>query len=408
MAVIHSVTKTIDMDAIGIYCGLEKSYKDQFAYIDESLEIRLFGFGCLLECESVPAEYESNKGVAPYFFSCNSFDPDDSKERDELFKNLESDMYILPEITLIERNGTMMIQKNSVDDYASIDMKLPFKDYASSKIDYEVSLDDRDSWISDVERILKHIKTGDVEKVVLSRRLELSSEKGFSASQMLINLIVSKVNGTIFLYKRGDVFFIGATPEHLITKNGKNVSTTCIAGTAPCGADETEKRRFAEALLNDGKNLREHNYVMKYLIGIFSETCTSVSITENPSILSLDHVQHLYTPVTGEISAGITLHELRSMIHPTPALAGTPKDKAMELIRETEGYNRGLYGGTFGYTDSNGNGSYSVAIRSGVFSGRRGYVFAGCGIVSDSNPKEEYDEVDMKLRTIYIALDGNI
>lgn len=406
MAVIYSVTRRIDVDTIGVYCGLEKSYEDQFVYVDESLEIRIFGFGCLLECESVPAEYESDEGIAPYFFSCDSFDPDDPREKDALFRNLKSDVYILPEITLIERNGTTMIQKNAVDDYASIDMELPFEDYAPSKIDYEVSLDDKDSWVSNVEKILKHIKAEDVEKVVLSRRLQLSSEKGFSASQMLINLIVSKVNGTIFLYKRGDVFFIGATPERLITKNGEDVSTTCIAGTAPCGTDETEKRRFAKALLNDGKNLREHNYVVKYLTDIFSETCTSVSIAEHPSILSLDHVQHLYTPVTGKTYAGITLHELRSMIHPTPALAGTPKDKAMELIRETEGYNRGLYGGTFGYTDSKGNGSYSVAIRSGVFSGHRGYVFAGCGIVSDSNPKEEYEEIDMKLRTIYIALDG--
>ena len=123
-------------------------------------------------------------------------------------------------------------------------------------------------------------------------------------------------------------------------------------------------------------------------------------------IQELPQLQHLCTPVQGKIMSGRTLSELANQLHPTPALSGSPVGQAMMALRQLEPYNRGFFGGTAGFVNASGGGEFVVTIRSGVFDGEEGYIYAGCGIVEGSVPADEYQETNLKMRTVVDAFGG--
>ena len=253
---------------------------------------------------------------------------------------------------------------------------------------------------------LERIESGKIEKLVPSRRIELQTEEPFSSKDVLVNLIDGSARGTVFLYRYGDVFFCGCTPELLLRKRGTHVESMCLAGTCPHGSSLDEQRALAEELLASEKNRREHEYVVKFMREVFARNCYNVEIPASPQIKVLKHVQHLHTPAAAEVMEGTTLMALASQLHPTPALSGTPVGEALMTLREAEGYNRGFFGGAVGYVNAQGDGEFSVAIRSGVFDGERGWLYAGCGIVEGSDPAAEFNEIDLKLKTILSAFEA--
>jgi len=139
---------------------------------------------------------------------------------------------------------------------------------------------------------------------------------------------------------------------------------------------------------------------------VFARNCYNVDIPTTPQIKVLKHVQHLHTPAAAQVMEGTTLMGLASQLHPTPALSGTPVGEALMTLREAEGYNRGFFGGAVGYVNADGDGEFSVAIRSGVFDGERGWLYAGCGIVEGSDAAAEFNEIDLKLKTILSAFEA--
>jgi len=191
-----------------------------------------------------------------------------------------------------------------------------------------------------------------------------------------------------------------------VRKQGNNVASMCLAGTIAKGSTEQETQANAAALLADDKNRREHDFVVQFMRQVFARNCYNVNIPAEPTILPLQHVQHLYTPVAAQVMDGTSLLSLAAQLHPTPALSGTPVGEALMCLREAEGYNRGFFGGSVGYVDAAGDGEFSVAIRSGVFDGEAGWLYAGCGIVEGSDAQSEYDEIDLKLKTILTAFEG--
>lgn len=158
--------------------------------------------------------------------------------------------------------------------------------------------------------------------------------------------------------------------------------------------------------MNDEKNRREHDYVVRFIREVFERNCYDVDIPAEPTILPLKHVQHLYTPARACVMEGVSLFSLMEQLHPTPALAGQPVGEALMSLREIESYNRGFFGGAVGVVDAEDNGEFSVAIRSGVFDGEAGWIYAGCGVVEGSDPREEFNEIDMKFETILSAFQG--
>jgi menaquinone-specific isochorismate synthase len=163
---------------------------------------------------------------------------------------------------------------------------------------------------------------------------------------------------------------------------------------------------LGEQLLADRKNRMEHQFVVQMIKEALEESCEDVILPDKPQLMKLRNIQHLYTPVVGKCKEDASLLLLVERLHPTPALGGLPKKAAIEKIRHVEELDRGLYGGPLGWMDYRGNGEFAVSIRSGLIQGKEASLFAGCGIVADSNSESEFSETSLKFRPMLTALGG--
>lgn len=415
MTKIYTYTQPVDADIVDAFCVLQKGFTDQFVVYDKTRKARVMGLG---RCIALPSlrevEYDVQGDVAqpPVLFSFNRFDAENPKPADELFASFPRLSLMLPEVVLIENDEGRFLQVNSLGPVYTGRVERFSRHIEQAKprsrvtIPFELEPDSREDWTEAVADGLAAIRDGRVDKVVLSRRQKLTAAHPFSSKDLLVNLIDGPARGTVLLYRYGDVFFCGCTPELLVRKRGASVESMCLAGTAAAGADETERARLSFELLHDEKNLQEHAYVVDFIREVFRRNCHDVAIPDSPGILPLQHVQHLHTPASAQVLEGKTLMGLMGELHPTPALSGAPVGEALMLIRQIEAYNRGFFGGAAGYVDGDGDGEFAVALRTGVFDGEIGWVYAGCGIVEGSVAADEYDEIDMKLKTILSAFDG--
>lgn len=466
MTRIYTSNTPIEADLVDAFCALQKGFTDQFVYYDKARACRYMGLGRCIALPSLrEVEYESGEGgplhvvaaaegcasafrgdasgvaaageglgdgrdVAfgaagagraeaavgdaavdqpPVFFSFNRFDATNPAPADELMASFPRLRFMLPEIVLIENERGRFLQVNSlgpvypgrVARFTRMVAAAPPRQRAV--IPFSLEPDSREAWDEAMGAALAAIGEGRVSKVVLSRRLRLVAEHPFSSKDLLVNLIDGDARGTVLLYRYADVFFCGCTPELLVRKRGDAVASMCLAGTCPTGATSAESDALAEALMADGKNRAEHDYVVQLIRSVLDRVCYDVDVPAVPEIMRLAHVQHLYTPARARVLAGVTLTDLMEDLHPTPAVAGTPVGEAKMLLRAIEPYSRGFYAGACGFVDGAGDGEFSVALRTGVFDGEMGYVYGGCGIVASSDADAEYAEIDLKLRTILSA-----
>lgn len=415
MTKIYSLTQPMDADMVDAFCMLQKGFTDQFVYYDKARACRYMGLGrCIALHSPEDSEYELEGSVdqPPVFFSFNRFDAENPAPADELFQAFPRLKFMLPEIVLIENERGRMLQVNSLGPvYAGRAARFMRQAAAAPRrkrenIGYRLESDSRQAWGEACESAFAAIEEGRVGKVVLSRRKKLLADHPFSSKDLLVNLIDGDAVGTVILYRYADVFFCGCTPELLVRKRGQNVESMCLAGTCPRGETLEEGEMFAERLMADGKNRAEHDYVVRFIRDVFGRTCYDVDVPGVPGILSLRHVQHLCTPAKAKVLEGVLLEELMGDLHPTPAVAGTPVGEAKMLIRSIEQYNRGFFAGAAGIVDGDGDGEFSVALRTGVFDGEMGWVYAGCGIVAGSDVEAEYAEIDAKLKTILSAFEA--
>ncbi|WP_064092739.1 isochorismate synthase [Rossellomorea aquimaris] len=263
-------------------------------------------------------------------------------------------------------------------------------------------------WKQSVQNVVNQLKQGEMNKVVLARRCKVSFDTPITSDFVLDNLWKQQPDSFIFSYERKESCFIGATPERLVKKMGKEILSTCLAGSISRGHNLLEDEKLGEELLHDEKNRYEHQLVVDSIRQGLEPYCEELSIPSTPQLMKLKDIQHLYTPVIGEASEHTTLLNLVEKLHPTPALGGVPRDKALYVIRKEEEMDRGLYAGPVGWLDAYGNGEFAVALRSGLLQENNAYLYAGCGIVADSQPESEYKETQMKFRPMLRALGGNI
>ncbi len=415
MARVYSATSRLDADMVDAFCALQKGFSDQFVYYDKERGCHYFGLGrCIAFPSMSDFEYETqgSEAVAPILFSFNRFDEWNPAPADKLFQTFPRLRFMLPELVLIEDERGAYLQVNSLgpvyEGRVARFMRQASQAPARTRctIPYHLEAGDYPVWEREVAMAQDAFRGGRINKIVLSQQRLLRAEHPFSSKDLLVNLIDGDAVGTVFLYRYGDVFFCGCTPELLVRKRGSQVESMCLAGTISAGSSEEERVALANALMNDEKNRQEHEYVVSFLRQVMALNCYDVDIPQTPGIRALRHVQHLHTPVKARVLEGHTLSELASQLHPTPALSGSPVGEAMMALRRIEPYNRGFFGGALGYIDGDGDGAFSVGIRSGVFDGEMGYVYAGCGIVEASVAADEFDEVDMKLKTILSAFKG--
>lgn len=271
-----------------------------------------------------------------------------------------------------------------------------------SHMNYPMSYE---TWERIVTAATREIKTGPLEKVVLSRVCEIQFADRIDVDSALDDLNDRYPECYRFLFEpRPYHAFYGATPELLVKVNGRRVTTMGLAGSIRRGNSPEEDEDYAQQLLSDPKERHEHALVVKAIKERLGELTTELDVPEMPCIYRLSNIQHLYTPIEGQLKQEMGVLPLVETLHPTPALGGTPRHLAMEFIRQAEPVPRGWYAAPIGWIDYHLDGEFGVAIRSAVCQDRRVWLYAGGGIVADSIPQKEWDETALKFKPMLNAL----
>jgi menaquinone-specific isochorismate synthase len=256
-----------------------------------------------------------------------------------------------------------------------------------------------------VAEALRRISAGEFQKIVLARAQDL---------QMAVPLHPLRVlNGlrqrfpACYAFSVGDGHgrsFIGASPERLVRVSRGALETEALAGSARRGTGASEDAALAHALLRSEKDLREHRLVLESIARRLAQLGMTVDLTVRPTLRRLANVQHLATAVSVPLPQGVRLLDALAVLHPTPAVGGTPRETAIAAIRGLEGFPRGLYAGALGWMNGRGGGEFFVGIRSALIEGCHARVYAGAGIVAGSTPEQEFAETELKFAALVDAL----
>lgn len=266
----------------------------------------------------------------------------------------------------------------------------------------------KDEYLQTISTVTNLIKANEAKKVVIARSLELEFQDTVSSPQVLSHVVNEQPESYLFGLEHEDLLFFGASPERLVKVENGQAYSSCVAGSIKRGKTAEEDQLLGESLLNDAKNLGEHQYVVEMIANTFEKNCIQYKVPKRPKLLKIRDIQHLYTPVEGKLSPDATILQLVKLLHPTPALGGVPRQEAMAVIRQNESMNRGLYAAPLGWIDAEGNGEFAVAIRSAALKDNKAYLYAGGGIVADSEPISEYEETLVKFRPMLRALGGQL
>jgi isochorismate synthase len=247
---------------------------------------------------------------------------------------------------------------------------------------------------------------GRLDKVVFARRADVASTAALDIGGALRRLAASAPEGAIYAFGRGGGTFLGATPERLIRTEGRTYRTAAIAGSIRRGRDAAEDAALRAELLASEKEREEHAVVVRTIRRQLAPLSERMSVAGEPEVMVLRHVQHLATPIEGTVRGNESLLALAGRLHPTPAVGGEPREPALKMIDEYEGFERGWYAGPVGWLSPDGDGEFMVALRCGLVRGHAASLFAGCGIVADSDPDREWEESRIKMRAVAAALGG--
>jgi len=256
-------------------------------------------------------------------------------------------------------------------------------------------------WSEVVADAVEAIRDGRLDKVVLAREVRVEANRPFLPADILRRLHV--LYPSCLLFSSGE--FLGASPELLISRLGGRVRSHPLAGTVARSGDPHTDAQLTGALLASAKERQEHRLVVDEIASVLGPLCQDLEVPDVPSIVGLRNVSHLGTFIDGYLrDRGVTALDLVNRLHPTPAVAGTPTEAAVDFLRAVEGFDRGCYAGPSGWMDRNGDGEWAVAVRSAHIRGTTARLFAGVGIVADSDPSTELAETQLKLQALLAAV----
>ncbi|MBE4908409.1 isochorismate synthase [Bacillus luteolus] len=358
-------------------------------------------------------------GTGPMLFGGFSFDP--YKKKTKLWSNFLDAKFVMPTLMLTvhkdecylttnflynkeEEIQTREHELNPIKDELLTEYNLPSETLLGQ--DFKMTEVMPEEWKQSVKEVTNKIKQGQVEKVVLAREVRLFFDNSIEITNVIANLREQQPLSYTFAFENGKDCFVGASPERLVKKENQEVLSTCLAGSIKRGTTLKEDDDYGNLLLNDKKNIIEHEVVVHMIKDAMSKACNHLEVPSKPSLYKMRDIQHLYTPVKGIVKEDVSLLSIVESLHPTPALGGFPKEEAIKMIRETEVLDRGWYAGPIGWIDSRDNGEFAVAIRSALLQENEASLFAGCGIVGDSEPESEYKETEIKFKPMLSALGG--
>lgn len=312
--------------------------------------------------------------------------------KDPKWSNMGHEMIAFTHYYIVENGETFYLHAGE---------SVPIKNYEVPRVrhNFKETSDDKADWNRLMNAIADGISCGEMTKVVSSREVEFTSETPYNVASILANLVDNNPNCFIFGYEKDGRTFVGASPEILVRHRGSEILSYALAGTAP---KDGPNAWTEEQLLTNTKNIIEHNIVRDRIVNMMRQITPDITVGET-GIMELSHLYHLRTIITAKDSTK-SLVEWAKLLHPTPALGGEPREKALALLQEYESHERGMYAAPFGFMKDMGDGIVVVAIRSALIMDNVLYAYAGCGVVADSDADEEYAETNNKMRTILDAL----
>lgn len=328
-------------------------------------------------------------GVGPIMFGSIPFDT--SRPAD----------FILPSVSICKtREGEIWV---TVIDDAPVP---PFTDFVSESKHQHFDIRDGVSvatYIAAVEAARTAVRNAEITKAVIARDVFVESDAPINIHAVLLRLRASFAKSYRFSFDG----FLGASPELLVAIHDDEITSHPLAGTTPRTGDLQQDALLAKQLLESSKNQIEHRVVIDMVHDTLLPHCSYLDWEAEPSVVQVANVQHLGTQLVGKLSEPrIHVLEAALALSPTPALGGFPRDEALRLISQYEGMDRDKYGGAIGWFDARGNGVFAVAIRCAQFNESRtqARLFAGGGIVADSEPLDELAETKSKLQAMLAAI----
>ncbi len=263
-----------------------------------------------------------------------------------------------------------------------------------------------DAYERAVAEAVDRIRRGTLSKVVLARTIRVEAGRVLDPRELLKHLRAVEPDGYSFAVDTGEGrTLVGASPELLISRFGNEIRANPLAGSAPRAGDPAEDRENAERLGSSPKDRHEHALVVEDVFRVLRPLCKELTNDHEPQLLATANVWHLSTRFRGTLrDPGVTALDLVRALHPTPAVCGEPRAEAMRAIAELEPVPRGAYAGAVGWMDSNGDGVWALALRCAEILGSTARLFAGAGIVADSDPAAELDETERKFRAFLDSL----
>ena len=255
------------------------------------------------------------------------------------------------------------------------------------------------NWVDMVEAARAAMRVDLLEKVVLCRRCEISFDATVDPVSVLDRLSC-RTGEYVFGIRRDGMTFLGASPELLMAKRGRDLRTEALAGT--CRIDRSDDRSAglaaaAERLFGSGKDLEEHALVVRGIVDALEPLSSRQVLPAWPAVRALKDLAHLCSEIEVELRDEVGPVTALRALHPTPAVGGLPRDAALRFLSDTEPVERGWYAGPVGWLSSSGDAELAVGIRSALIAGQVAYLYAGAGIVRASDPEAEYLETEDKL-----------
>ncbi len=347
------------------------------------------------EAHSAGLDVDDRAGVpgsGPVVFASIAFDP-----------AAGTSVFVVPEVVVGRRDGLAWVTTTGDADPADVLSAAPATaPSALGRLRYADGALDPASWCATVAAAVERIDAGELAKVVLARDLLVTADAPLDTRALLARLAARFPDCWTFAVDG----LLGATPELLLRRTARQLSSRVLAGTAPRGAGADDER-LAAGLLASAKDRAEHALAVDSLVRALEPYCTTLTTPDEPELLTLANVRHLATDVVGTQRGSAGLLELVGAVHPTAAVCGTPTPDAAALIGELEGMDRGRYAGPVGWLDARGDGEFGLALRCAELVGDdSARLFAGCGIVAGSEPAAELAETQAKFAAFQAALEG--
>jgi len=257
------------------------------------------------------------------------------------------------------------------------------------------------AWAAAVDTAAARLRAGEAGKVVLAREVVAHADGVITAGAVIRSLRSAYPSCFTYLITGADgTAFAGASPELLVRRTGTHAYAQPMAGSVARGATEAEDDRLAEQLTASTKDAVEHALVSRFVVGALQPHSSSV-VARQPEVVRFTNIQHLATSVEALLTdPPAEALDLAAALHPTPAVGGWPREAADRIIDDLEAMDRGWYAGAVGWTDSHGDGEFAVALRCGLLWEDGARLYAGVGVIPDSDPARELEDTDLKLKAL--------